>query len=142
KKVDARLVVATHRDLERMMAENHFRSDLYYRLNVFPIEVPALRERSEDIPLLVRHFVQHFARRMDRAIETIPPETMQDLTRYNWPGNIRELQDLIERAVILSTGPILQVPLRGLHPHTTPCEDSRNHGTLEQAERALILATV
>ena len=119
-KVDARLVAATHSDLERMMAEKQFRSDLYYRLNVFPIEMPSLRERSEDIPLLVRHFVQLFARRMNRGIETIPSATMQALTRYSWPGNIRELQNLIERAVILSAGPILQVPLRGLHPHTTP----------------------
>src|SRR5205807_2318216 len=87
RRVDARLVAATHRDLERMTAEKDFRSDLYYRLNVFPIEIPPLRERSEDIPLLVRYFVQHFAERMNRTIETIPSETMQALTRYSWPGN-------------------------------------------------------
>ena len=108
RRVEVRLVAATHRDLERMMAEKQFRSDLYYRLNVFPIEIPALRERSEDIPLLVRHFVQHFARRMGKTIETIPPETMDALTRYAWPGNIRELQNLTERTVILSTGPVLK----------------------------------
>ena len=112
KRVDARLVAATNRDLERMVAEQQFRSDLYFRLNVFPIEVPPLRERSEDIPPLVRHFVQHFSRQMNRVIETIPSETMQALTRYSWPGNIRELQNLIERAVILSTGKVLRVPTR------------------------------
>jgi formate hydrogenlyase transcriptional activator len=142
RKVDVRLVAATHRNLERMMAEKQFRSDLYYRLNVFPIEMPPLRERSEDIPLLVRHFVQHFARQMNRVIETIPSETMEALTHYSWPGNIRELQNLMERVVIVSTGTVLQVPLRGLYTHTTPCQGSRNHGTLEEAERAHILATV
>jgi len=142
KRVDIRLIAATHRDLESMMAEKQFRSDLYYRLNVFPIEVPPLRERSEDIPLLVRHFVQHFARQMNRVIETIPSETMQALTRYSWPGNVRELQNLMERALILSTGPVLQVPLQGLYTRTPRCQGSRNHGTLEEAERAHILATV
>jgi formate hydrogenlyase transcriptional activator len=142
KRVDVRLVAATHRDLEMMMAEKQFRSDLYYRLNVFPIELPPLRERSEDIPVLVHHFIQHFARRMNRAIETIPSETMQALTRYSWPGNVRELQNLMERAVILSTGTVLQVPLRGLYTHTKPCQGSRNDGTLEEAQRAHILATV
>jgi formate hydrogenlyase transcriptional activator len=142
KRVDARLVAATHRDLEGMMTAKQFRSDLYYRLNVFPIEVPPLRERSEDIPPLVRHFVQHFARRMNRTIETIPSETMEALTGYSWPGNIRELQNLIERAIILSSGTVLQVPLCDLYTHTTPCQGSRNHGTLEEAERAHILATV
>ena len=124
------------------MVENQFRSDLYYRLNVFPIQIPPLRERSEDIPLLVRHFVQRFAWRMGKAIETIPAETMDALTRYSWPGNIREMQNLMERAVILSPGPVLQVPLRGLHTHTTPCQGSRNHGTLAEAERKHILATL
>jgi formate hydrogenlyase transcriptional activator len=142
KKVDARVVAATHRDLERLVADQQFRGDLYYRLNVFPIEVPPLRERAEDIPLLVRHFAQQFARRMNRVIETIPSETMQALTRYSWPGNIRQLQNLMERAVILSTGPILEVPLRGLYTHSTAGPGSRSHGTLEDAERALILATV
>ena len=142
KRVDARLVAATNRNLERMVAEKQFRSDLYYRLNVFPIEVPPLRERAEDIPALVRHFVQHFARRMNRVIETIPSETMQALTRYSWPGNIRELQNLIERAVILSTGAVLRVPLGDLRNRISPTEDGEKYQTLEQAERALILATV
>jgi formate hydrogenlyase transcriptional activator len=142
KRVDARLVAATHRDLERLVAEKQFRSDLYYRLNVFPIEVPPLRERAEDIPLLVRHFVQHFARQMNRVIETIPSEAKQALARYSWPGNIRQLQNLMERAVILSTGSVLEVPLRGLYTHSTAGQASRAHGTLEEAERALILATV
>jgi formate hydrogenlyase transcriptional activator len=142
KRVDVRLVTATNRNLERMVAAQQFRSDLYYRLNVFPIEVPPLRERSEDIPLLVRHFVQQFARQMNRVIETIPSETMQALTRYRWPGNIRELQNLIERAVIMSTGPVLQVPLRDLQSRPTPQSSSERPQTLEEAERAHILATV
>jgi formate hydrogenlyase transcriptional activator len=141
-RVDVRLVAATNRDLEEMVERNEFRSDLYYRLNVFPIQVPPLRERQEDIPLLVRHFVQHFARRMNRTIETIPSETMQALTRYTWPGNIRELQNVIERAVILSPGPELQVPLRDVTVPPIPGRDGGKHQTLEQAEREHILATL
>jgi formate hydrogenlyase transcriptional activator len=127
-----------------MVERNEFRSDLYYRLNVFPIHMPPLLERSADIPLLVRHFVQHFARRMNRTIETIPSETMQALTRFSWPGNIRELQNLMERAVILSPGPLLQVPLGDLNLdiRTIPALDGGKHQTLEQAERAHILATL
>jgi len=139
-RVNVRLVAATHRDLEAMMAQKQFRSDLYYRLNVFPIEVPPLRERTEDIPLLVRHFVEHFARRMNKTIETIPSETIQALTCYPWPGNIRELQNLIERAVILSPGPALQVPLRDLNTRAISAQSGGRHETLEQAERAHILA--
>jgi formate hydrogenlyase transcriptional activator len=101
KNVNVRVVAATHRNLEEMILENQFRRDLYYRLNVFPIVIPALRERPEDIPLLVRHFVQHFARRMNKTIEAISPETMQALTRYPWPGNIRELQNVMERSVVI-----------------------------------------
>ena len=142
RKVEIRLVAATHRDLERMMAEKQFRSDLYYRLNVLPIEVPPLRERSEDIPLLVRHFVQHFARRMGKTIETIPAETLDALTRYSWPGNVRELQNLMERTVILSPGPWLQVPLGDLSIRTIPAQDRGKQQTLEQAERGHILATL
>jgi len=89
-----------------LVDEQKFRADLFYRLNVFPVHVPLLHERPEDIPLLLRHFVEHYARRMNRAIETIPSETMETLSRYRWPENIRELQDLIERAVILSPGPV------------------------------------
>jgi formate hydrogenlyase transcriptional activator len=113
-RTDARLIAATNRDLKTMVEEQRFRSDLYYRLNVFPIRVPALRERKEDIPLLVRHFVQEFSRRNNRVIDTIPSETMQALVRYHWPGNIRELQNVIERAVIISQGPVLLVALAEL----------------------------
>jgi formate hydrogenlyase transcriptional activator len=115
-RTDARLIAATNRDLKTMVEEQRFRSDLYYRLNVFPIRVPSLRERKEDIPLLVRHFVQEFSRRNDRVIDTIPSETMQALVRYHWPGNIRELQNVIERAVIISRGPVLNVILTELAP--------------------------
>ena len=113
-RTDARLVAATNRDLAALVEERQFRADLYYRLNVFPLTVPPLRERREDIPLLVRYFVQQFARRMNRRITNIPSEAMQALARYQWPGNIRELQNFIERAVILSPGPALQAPIREL----------------------------
>jgi formate hydrogenlyase transcriptional activator len=110
-RVDVRLVAATNRDLARMVADGQFRSDLYYRLNVFPLLLPPLRERPDDIPRLVRHFAQRFAQRMGRRIETIPSDVMEALVRYPWPGNIRELQNVVERAVILSPGPSLQIPL-------------------------------
>ena len=125
-RTDARLIAATNRELRKMVEQRKFREDLFYRLNVFPIYVPALRERSEDIPLLVNHFAQRFARRMNRTIETIPAETMAALTRYPWPGNIRELQNLIERAVILSRGPVLQIPLHDLDNRTAPRRDNGN----------------
>jgi formate hydrogenlyase transcriptional activator len=115
-RTDARLIAATNRDLKTMVEEQSFRSDLYYRLNVFPIRMPSLRQRKEDIPLLVRHFVQEFSRRNNRVIDTIPSETMQALVRYHWPGNIRELQNVIERAVIISRGPALNVTLTELAP--------------------------
>jgi formate hydrogenlyase transcriptional activator len=115
-KVDVRLVAATNRDLSRMVAEGRFRNDLYYRLNVFPIVLPPLRERPDGIPSLVRHFTQQFARRMGKRIETIPTASMDALVCYPWPGNVRELQNVIERAVILSPGPTLQVPLADLKP--------------------------
>jgi PAS domain S-box-containing protein len=108
-RTDARLIAATNRDLSVMVAEQKFRSDLFYRLNVFPLHVPALRERPEDIPLLVRHFAEVFSRRMNKAIHTIPAETMSALIRYDWPGNVRELQNVIERAVILSSHGTLHV---------------------------------
>ena len=139
-RTDARLIAATNRELQKMVEQQKFREDLFYRLNVFPIYVPALRERSEDIPLLVNHFAQRFARQMNRTIETIPAETMAALTRYPWPGNIRELQNLIERAVILSHGPVLQVPLQDLDNCTAPRRDNGKDQTLEAAERAHILA--
>ena len=141
-RTDARLIAATNRDLSAMVEEQKFRSDLFYRLNVFPLRVPALRERAEDIPLLVRYFVQHFARPMNRTIETIPSETVEALSRYSWPGNIRELQNLMERAVILSLGPVLEVPLADLDGRTKSGPAHGSHQTLEDAERAHILATL
>jgi len=123
-RTDARLIAATNRNLEEMVADQKFRTDLYYRLNVFPVRVPALRERREDIPLLVRHFVQQFSRRMNRSIETIPSQTMNTLVRYDWPGNIRELQNVIERAVIVSTGPVLKVQLDDLKARVPSAEVS------------------
>jgi formate hydrogenlyase transcriptional activator len=120
-RTDARLIAATNRDLEELVKEQKFRSDLYYRLNVFPVRVPALRERPEDIPLLVRHFVQQFSRRLSKTIDTISSDTMTTLVKYPWPGNIRELQNVIERAVILTTGPILKVPSDDLRvPNNAP----------------------
>jgi len=141
-RTDARLVAATNRDLSAMVEEQKFRSDLFYRLNVFPIRVPALRERQEDIPLLVRHFVQRFVRRMNRVIDTIPSETMSVLVRYPWPGNIRELQNLIERSVILSSGPVLRVPLKDLPNRTAVSSATSRPQTLEEAERTHILAAL
>ena len=114
RRVDARLIAATNRDLQRMVADHEFRSDLYYRLNVFPIRVLPLRERTEDIPPLVRHFAQKYARRMEKKIETIPATVMKRLIRWQWPGNIRELENFIERAVILTRGNVLNIPLSEL----------------------------
>ncbi len=131
-RVDIRLVAATNRDLAEMVAERTFRSDLYYRLRVFPILVPPLRERQEDIPALVRYFVQKYARRMNRTVETIPAETLDVLVHYAWPGNIRELENLIERAVIVSPGPVLRVPLGEFK---VPTELTADIVTLHAAER-------
>jgi formate hydrogenlyase transcriptional activator len=103
------LIAATNRDLEATVSEQEFRSDLFFRLNVFPVHVPSLQERQEDIPLLARHFGQQFSRRMNKVIEAIPSATMDALYRYHWPGKIRELQNVIERAVIVSTSPALSV---------------------------------
>jgi len=149
-RTDARLIAATNRDLETMVSEQKFRSDLFFRLNVFPVHVPPLRERQGDIPLLVRHFTQQFSRRMNRAIETIPSATMDALSRYHWPGNIRELQNVIERAVIISTGPVLSVDVADLKfseagrvvEKTTSPKSPMNgalHDVLEQSEREQIL---
>ena len=136
-RVDVRLVAATNRDLARMVADKQFRSDLYYRFNVFPIVSPPLRDRPEDIPVLVRYFAQKHARRMNKRIETIPAEAMATLSKYHWPGNIRELENLIERSVILSHGPDLHVPLGELK---APATAAPNGGaTLEVAEREHIL---
>jgi formate hydrogenlyase transcriptional activator len=138
-RTDARLIAATNRDLAQMVEDQKFRADLYYRLNVFPVHVPSLRERPEDIPLLVRHFVQQFARKMGKSIDTIPSDTMNVLTRYHWPGNIRELQNLLERAVILSTGPVLKVPVKDLQVQAVPAAAAGKVETLEAAERRHIL---
>ena len=141
-KTDARLIAATNRNLAACVQEQTFRADLFYRLNIFPIHVPPLREHPEDIPLLVRHFVQHFARRMSRAIDTIPSETMETLVRHSWPGNIRELQNVIEHSVILSPGPVLRVPLADLQSNSVPNQEGTGRKTLEEAEREHILATL
>jgi len=123
---DARLIAATNRDLGSMVQEQKFRSDLFYRLNVFPVRVPSLRERPEDIPILVRHFAEQCARRMNKKIETISTETLTQMRQYHWPGNIRELQNVIERAVILSSGPVLNVPLSEFQSSVTPTAASGN----------------
>ncbi|MGA3028114.1 MAG: sigma 54-interacting transcriptional regulator, partial [Bryobacteraceae bacterium] len=115
-KVDVRVIAATNRDLARMVAEQQFRIDLYYRLNVFPLPVPPLRERAVDIPMLVRYFAQKFSRRMNKPIKTIPAATLVALAEYSWPGNVRELENLIERAVILTSGTTLEIPLAELRP--------------------------
>src|SRR6202140_1689376 len=135
-RVDVRLVAATNRNLGEMVAARTFRSDLYYRLRVFPLHLPPLRERQEDIPALVRYFVEKHARRMNRAVETIPAETLDLLVRYPWPGNIRELENLVERAVIVSPGPVLRVPLSELK---TPAEPVTDNLTLGGAEREHIV---
>ena len=144
-KVDVRLVAATHRDLTEMANRGEFRSDLYYRLNVFPLLLPPLRERREDIPALVEHFVEIYGRRMSRQIDHIPSATLSAFTAYHWPGNIRELQNLIERAVILSNEGVLPNPLpasatRGV---TTSASATTAPGTtLKESERNLILSTL
>jgi formate hydrogenlyase transcriptional activator len=156
-KTDARLIAATNRDLASMVDEQKFRSDLFYRLNVFPVRVPSLRERPEDIPLLVRHFAEQCARRMNKKIETISSETLKQMRQYHWPGNIRELQNVIERAVILSVGPVLNVPLGEIQSLPTPMAVNRDgnldnesrratrkdmRGVLEETERKHILSVL
>jgi formate hydrogenlyase transcriptional activator len=139
KRVDVRVVAATNRNLEEMVAAGTFRNDLYYRLNVFPMTLPPLRERAEDIPPLVRHFTQRFARRMSKRIETIPADAMAALVRYPWPGNVRELENAIERAVILTGGHALSVPVAELQSRTPAAAVA---GTLEATEREAILRTL
>jgi formate hydrogenlyase transcriptional activator len=138
-KVDVRLIAATHRDLAAMVRQTTFREDLYYRLKVFPISVPALRQRTEDIPKLVWHFTEHYARRMNKRIDEIPAETMDGLVRYRWPGNIRELQNFIERAVILSPHSVLRAPTSELEPFSAHKGSSLPMTSLEEVERDHIL---
>ena len=129
--MDVRLVAATHRDVESMMAENQFLSDVYYRLNVFPIRIPPLRERPEDIPLLVRHFTDKYARRMGKQIDTIPARALRKLMDWHWPGNIRELENTVERAVILTTGATLEISV----PSGRTCAASAQDRNLDKQER-------
>jgi formate hydrogenlyase transcriptional activator len=139
--VDVRVVAATHRDLKQMVEYGEFRSDLYYRLHVFPLPIPPLRKRSEDIPLLVCHFVNEYARRMNRRIETIPHQAMETFKSYPWPGNVRELQNFIERAVILSQGSVLRAPLTELKQAAVQMPDSELC-TMEEMEREHVLRAV
>lgn len=142
-RADARLIAATNRDLKAMVEDGKFRPDLYYRLNVFPIRVPALRERPEDIPLLARHFVRQFSQRNNRVIDTIPSEAMDALVCYPWPGNIRELENLMERAVIVSKGPVLSVPLADLQSggqdERSPADGKSLREIMDDTERTQIL---
>ncbi len=134
-KVDVRVIAATHRDLPGMVKQSTFREDLYYRLKVFPIGVPALRQRAEDIPKLVRHFTDLYARRMNKHIDEIPAETMDALVQYRWPGNVRELQNFIERAVILSPHSVLRAPTSELEPFHAPTQTNTPMTGLQEVER-------
>jgi formate hydrogenlyase transcriptional activator len=136
--VDVRIVAATHRDLREMIEDGEFRSDLFYRLHVFPLAVPPLRERREDIPLLVRHYVERFSRRMKRQIETIPSRTMEAITNYSWPGNVRELQNFIERAVIVSSGTALRAPVGELKEVSVRSPDPEL-SSLKEVEREYVM---
>jgi formate hydrogenlyase transcriptional activator len=138
-KVDVRLIAATHRDLPAMAKQGTFREDLYYRLKVFPIQVPALRQRTDDIPRLVRHFTTLYAQRMNKRIDAVPPETMDALVRYQWPGNVRELQNFIERAVILSPQSILRAPVSELEPFQADKKSTAPLNGLAEVERDHIL---
>jgi formate hydrogenlyase transcriptional activator len=136
---DVRLIAATNRDLPKMVEEREFRADLYYRLNVFPIKIPSLRERADDIPLLVRYFVTKYARALNKKITSIPGRTMKALQEYGWPGNIRELQNFIERAVILSTGTTLEPSLSELSGGGLRVGSSSRGKTLKEVEREHVL---
>jgi formate hydrogenlyase transcriptional activator len=140
-KVDVRLIAATHRDLPAMVKQTTFREDLYYRLKVFPVSVPPLRQRTEDIPKLVRHFTALYARRMNKRIDEIPTATIDALVRYRWPGNVRELQNFIERAVILSPHTVLRAPISELEPSSTHTRSNLTMSMtgLEEVERDHIL---
>lgn len=136
-KVDFRLIAATNRDLGREAQANRFRSDLYYRLNVFPVRMPPLRERRSDIPLLAKHFVQKYARRMNKLITTVPKKTMDALVHWSWPGNIRELENFIERSVILTLGPALAAPISELEVESGVAEMTLGRIEREHILRAL-----
>jgi formate hydrogenlyase transcriptional activator len=138
-KVDVRVIAATHRDLASMVKQLTFREDLYYRLKVFPIQIPPLRHRADDIPQLVRHFVSIHAKRMNKNIDQIPTETMESLVRYRWPGNIRELQNFVERAVILSPHSVLRAPVGELEPFQPRQERNVSMGGLAEVEREHIV---
>jgi formate hydrogenlyase transcriptional activator len=141
-KVDVRMIAATHHDLAAMVKQGNFREDLYYRLKVFPINVPALRQRTEDIPQLVQHFIQLHARRMNKTIDEIPSDTMDALVRYRWPGNIRELQNFIERAVILSARTVLRAPTSELVQFSAHTGSNISMTCLEELERDHILCAL
>jgi formate hydrogenlyase transcriptional activator len=146
-RTDARIVAATNRDLDAAVEDGEFRADLFYRLNIFPIHIPPLRERPEDIPLLAEHFVQLFSERLHRVIESIPATAMDALTGHSWPGNIRELRNVLERAVILSSGRGLQIEACDLHAGNEPARRTARSekladSTLEAVERAHILSTL
>lgn len=138
-KVDVRMVAATHRDLTAMVKQTTFREDLYYRLKIFPIQVPALRQRTEDIPKLVWHFTELYARRMNKKIDAIPAETMDALVEYRWPGNVRELQNFIERAVILSPHTVLRAPTSELEPFNSHVDSNISMTCLDEVERDYIV---
>lgn len=138
-RVNVRVIAATNQDLGKMVDAKQFRADLYYRLNIFPIKIPPLRERKEDIPLLVQHFVHEYTRRLNKQIEIVPRAVLEALTRHPWPGNVRELQNLIERSVILSQGNVLAVPLSNLKAETQAPVPLTRMRTLEEVEREHIL---
>jgi formate hydrogenlyase transcriptional activator len=139
-RVNVRLITATHRDLPKMVANKEFRADLYYRLAVFPVSLPALRERREDMPALVRHFIAKYSERMNKIVKTVPPETMEAIAAYDWPGNIRQLQNFIERGVIVSPGAVFEPPLNELQNQTSA--SSKTCKTLEDATRDHIVQTL
>lgn len=140
--VDVRVIAATHRDLKKMVEDGQFRSDLYYRLRVFPLNVPPLRDRRGDIPILVRYYVDKYAKRLNRRIDTIPTQAMEVFCAYHWPGNVRELQNFIERAVILSPGPTLRAPLAELREETVQSAQLKLGTFFEKVEREQVLRAI
>jgi formate hydrogenlyase transcriptional activator len=141
-RVNVRLVAATHRNLQQMVQDKSFRADLYYRLSVFPVSLPPLRDRPEDIPALVRHFIAKYSERMNKVVDEIAPETMDTMLAYDWPGNIRQLQNFIEHGVIVSEGPVFQPPLSQLRSQTHTNSLPKDRKTLDDATRDYILQTL